>query len=132
MLAVPFQAAKYVQRDIFYYLAIFDVLILKGFWLFPKLKLGNFCMLFHVILFRFSTSSLNLKTLGKEENHKNLNISRTKRPLLIRWKTFSIIFQGFLWWSIKKQQTRALKLWRELLRHKNVRPNLLPNFKSKK
>ena len=56
-------------------------LIQRGFWVIPKILIDNLNKSFHgVIIIQFSTSSLNLKMLDKnEENYKIVNISRTKR-----------------------------------------------------
>ena len=60
--------------------AIFDTLIQRGFRFIPKIAFGNLWMPFHdTTINPFSISSFNLKILGrKDENYKNLNISRTK------------------------------------------------------
>ena len=74
---------------VIHHLAIFDTLIQRGFWIIQKLQLViyRWHILWHYIINQFSIFSFNLKMLArKNENYKNLNISRIKIAKNTLWQ----------------------------------------------
>ena len=44
-----------------------------------------------------------------EESYKNVNVMITKRPLLVKQKSFSVTYKGFLLVKYSKQQAQVME-----------------------